>query len=258
MNSFLAMKTKMQEEFKAPPVPIKSVKWIGESTPLTRVDSDGPRVYIDSKGIEYISVTSILSLMPQFGKTEMLKGWVSYLGKEESTKMTNKGALRGTAIHEAVESWIKDEEIKSLDGNKLYQRLFKQIAESISEHVHSFIASEIQVKSPIGFAGTTDAVGLVKFGPGQIFQSIIDFKNYARAKSKEDMLAAFYQVALYSIAVEHTTGIITNAGLIIASDESGEKAQTFFLPPDEFRRLKIEALAETIKVLERRRNEAIS
>ena len=190
---------------------------------------------------------------------DALAGWTRYLGDEAAKTATNKGASRGTAIHLALEQWIKREELTSLGDNRLYQNLFSQAARAIQKHVLSFMAAELQVKSSMGFAGTADAVGYVKYGESsRIFRSVIDFKNYGRAKDRADMTQAFFQTALYSFALEETAGLITDSALIIATNESGEEAQVFFVPPEEFKLIKIMAQAEALKVIKEIRDAAIS
>jgi hypothetical protein len=72
------------------------------------------------------------------------------------------------------------------------------------------------------------------------------------------MLQAFFQTALYSIAIEETAGVITDGALIIATNESGEDAQLFFVDPGEFKKIKSLALAETIKVIRRLEDASVS
>lgn len=256
------MKRKLQEGFQVPPAPLISQQWVNQSSllKLTRDDSrPSGRHYVDKSGKAYISVTTLLSRMERFDMKDALEGWTKYLGDAAAKTATNKGALRGTAIHLALEQWIKREDLTPLGDNRLYQTLFSQAARAIQKHVVSFMAAELQVKSSMGFAGTADAVGYVKYGESnRIFRSVIDFKNYGRPKERHDMMQAFFQTALYSFALEETAGLITDSALIIATNESGEEAQVFFVPPEEFKLIKIMAQAEAIKKIKEIRDEAVS
>lgn len=245
---------RLKESFQSAPVIPPSPKrsdWIeSPSIFLNRIDSNGPRVYIDAHANRYFSVTSILSEMKRFDHLkESLQSWQNYCGKESSADLSERGAARGTAVHSSLESWIKGDPPSGLE-NRLYYRLWKQSVEAIHEYVHSFISSELQVCSSIGFAGTIDAVGYIRHPiHGAILPGIIDFKNYRKSKTRQEIETAFFQIALYSIALEHSEGIKTDRGLIIATNESSDKADVHYIDGVEFVRTKELALAEALRVI---------
>lgn len=250
--SFQELKSRFRAEFVEPASPrLVKQELLRNRIQLNRVDEPGkPRVYADSRGREYFSVTSILSEYEGFDKSYLTE-WTKYVGAETAEISTQKAATRGTLVHEALESWIKREKYDpNFISNQLCIRLFKQCVAECNKRVYSFIGSEIKVKSSIGFSGTIDAFGYVWDDQiARLCPAIIDFKNYRSTKTHNDLIQAFYQVALYSIALEETYGFITDSAIIISSSESLNTAQSYFIDMVEFKKLKSEALSVAISVI---------
>lgn len=246
--SFSDLKSSFSRSFQQP-APPKISNWIGAGCSLNRLDDDGGlRTYTcPRRGTKFYSVTSILSRMPRFSDGKIaLAEWESYTGKDRAAVLTRKGSTRGTIVHEAMESWIQSRPIEGME-NTLLRRLWLQMVEACNKHVVSFQASELQVASSIGFAGTLDAVGLIHCNG--LWPAIVDFKNYTREKPDHEMESVYFQLALYSLALWETTGLKVDRGLVIASNESSTDACVYTIPPERFKKIRSQAMADAIAVI---------
>ena len=141
---------------------------------LERVDLDSGRHYLDSTGTPVPSVTTILSNTST--KSEGIEKWRQRVGDIEADRVIKQSTDIGTAVHEALEAYLKKEEWDIFDISISDQNISKKISQK-------FIADGLKAIDEIWglevglildglYAGTADCIGLVNGIP-----SIIDFKT---------------------------------------------------------------------------------
>ena len=64
----------------------------------------GKRLYLDEKGREYTSVTTLLS---NYEDKSFLDSWKERIGEEEANRIRDAAALRGTIAHSQIESYFE-------------------------------------------------------------------------------------------------------------------------------------------------------
>jgi len=112
-------------------------------------------------GKYYPSVTSILNYFP---KNQFFHSWLKDVG-HNSDIIASKAAAEGTAVHNAIESFLNGDEINWLDdyGNTKYNlevwKMILKFAEFWNTHKPELVASEYHLFSDEHeFAGTADLV----------------------------------------------------------------------------------------------------
>lgn len=178
-------------------------------TQLARDDSGPSRVYRDSKGVVYHSVTSILSATSD---SSGLENWANRLERMYGPGAADQDRLvaarRGTQTHDLAEYLLKGAiKVSRHAANRagtyrvgadglyrvppaLYQWALRKIHPQLPpcswsacgysrsltgwllEHVTQCFACEFSVHHPAGFAGTADA--LISFGPSTLEQYGMD------------------------------------------------------------------------------------
>ena len=173
--------------------------------------NDGPdgRFYTDSEGNKYFSITNVLSILSAPG----IAKWRARVGEEEANRVSRKAASRGNAVHDMIENYVLNEEVKS--DNLLALQNFKEIKPIIDTSLTKVYATEKRMYSKhLGVAGTVDCVGVWN---DRI--SIIDWKTSAKYKKKEWISSYFIQACAYAIMWEERTGQpITQLVVAIAGD----------------------------------------
>ena len=139
---------------------------------LERVELNGVRHYIDSKGNPVPSVTTILS-----GTSDKrgIEQWRRRVGENEAERVLKESTDIGSAVHEAIENYLNDE-----DWNEFSESRTDLIAKSITKKfINDGLSSideawglEVGLILDGLYAGTADCIGLVNNTP-----SIIDFKT---------------------------------------------------------------------------------
>ena len=162
---------------------------------LERVELNGVRHYIDSKGNPVPSVTTILS-----GTSDKrgIEQWRRRVGENEAERVLKESTDIGSAVHEAIENYLNDE-----DWNKFSESRTDLIAQSITKKfINDGLSSideawglEVGLILDGLYAGTADCIGLVNNTP-----SIIDFKTAKKIKRREWIEDYFLQGCAYANA----------------------------------------------------------
>ena len=177
---------------------------------LERVDLDSGRHYLDSTGTPVPSVTTILSNTST--KSDGIDKWRKRVGDIEADRIIKQSTDIGTAVHEALESYLKKEEWDIFDISISDQNISKKISQK-------FIADGLNTINEIWglevglildglYAGTADCIGLVNGVP-----SIIDFKTAKKIKRREWIEDYFLQGCAYANA--HNVMFGTNISQIV-------------------------------------------
>ena len=162
---------------------------------LERVELNGVRHYIDSKGNPVPSVTTILS-----GTSDKrgIEQWRRRVGENEAERVLKESTDIGSAVHEAIENYLNDE-----DWNEFSESRTDLIAKSITKKfINDGLRSideawglEVGLILDGLYAGTADCIGLVNNTP-----SIIDFKTAKKIKRREWIEDYFLQGCAYANA----------------------------------------------------------
>jgi len=162
---------------------------------LERVELNGVRHYIDSKGNPVPSVTTILS-----GTSDKrgIEQWRRRVGENEAERVLKESTDIGSAVHEAIENYLNDE-----DWNEFSESRTDLIAKSITKKfINDGLSSideawglEVGLILDGLYAGTADCIGLVNNTP-----SIIDFKTAKKIKRREWIEDYFLQGCAYANA----------------------------------------------------------
>ena len=222
---------------------------------LERDDSGEFRVYRDSEGKPYYSVTTILSHTAPEAKKRVLQKWLNKPGSEEQLELA---CARGSISHEHCEyvyktasriainignsrgNWrtyetdglsrvpkaITTQAIKTARKNSpkipwACRKYARNLATWIEENTAAIHASEFSVCHPDGFAGCSDA--LIDYGPKPGNLCIVDFKTSSASKEKPDEWLQDHidQLAGYSYALEHQSGLRPTMGVVVIARENG-------------------------------------
>ena len=223
------------------------------SSSLERDDSGEYRIYKDTEGNNYYSVTTILSNTIPEAKRRSLERWKS---KPTSAAELEIACNRGTITHEHCEyvlkvaskinrnicnarnSWkfyddglargpkaivekaIKTARTRSSEVSWAARKYAENLAEWIEENVAAIHASEFSIHHPLGFAGQSDA--LIDYGrQGNL--CLLDFKTSGSAKEKPEAYLTDYlhQLSAYAWGLEEMAGIRPAMGLIVIARENG-------------------------------------
>ena len=177
---------------------------------LERVDLDSGRHYIDSNGDPVPSVTTILSNTST--KSDGILKWRQRVGDLEADRVIKQSTDIGTAVHEALELYLKNEEWDSFDASISDQNISKKISQKfISDGLNSINevwGLEVGLVLDGLYAGTADCIGLVNGIP-----SIIDFKTAKKIKRRDWIEDYFLQGCAYANA--HNVMFDTNISQIV-------------------------------------------
>jgi len=150
----------------------------------------GTRMYVAPNGQRYPSVTTVLA---DHGKEAILE-WRKNVGEEKANEISRKATTRGTSVHKALELYLKNEEINTLEMLPNVKSLFVRIRQELDEKVNNIHCLESKLYSHnLKLAGTVDCIAEYK---GVL--SVIDFKTSIRLKKKENISGYFMQGAAYA------------------------------------------------------------
>lgn len=170
-----------------------------EPTSLTRVDG-GPhgRVYVKN-GVEYPSVTNVLSVLPH----PELDAWLARVGPEEAAKIQKRATDRGTLVHDAMESYVAGADPMKLVFNNASELMsFNTMRRAVDSYLDNVIAQEVfLVSEKLKMAGASDLVGNWCGVP-----SVIDYKTSDRLKNAEEVNSYWLQLTAYAFMLYEQYG----------------------------------------------------
>jgi len=177
---------------------------------LERVDLDSGRHYLDSTGTPVPSVTTILSNTST--KSDGIDKWRKRVGDIEADRIIKQSTDIGTAVHEALEAYLKKEEWDIFDISISDQNISKKISQKFIadglNNLNEIWGLEVGLILDGLYAGTADCIGLVNGVP-----SIIDFKTAKKIKRREWIEDYFLQGCAYANA--HNVMFGTNISQIV-------------------------------------------
>ena len=209
--------------------------------PSTRSLIDGNRHYDVSNEV-LPSVTTILQATQSDEKRASLSKWRQKVGENKADEIRDESAKRGTAMHEFLEYYLRNEKLLDLSdegqaASGMGQAIIKQGFDDLSE----IWGSEVVLFYPGLYAGQTDLCGIYT---GR--ESIIDFKQTNKPKRREWIDDYFLQLAAYAMAHDQIYKTCVDQGVVLMCSKDGF-FQKFTSTGKEFTGYKHEFLRRTDK-----------
>jgi len=193
---------------------------------LIRESVNGDRIYQTPDGKKYPSVTTVIADHNKIG----LDRWRAKVGKKEATQITEKAATRGTSVHKALESFIKNEDTSNLNLMPFSKILYVNMKQELVRRVTEVHAIETPLFSHnLRLAGTTDLV--CKYDD---VLSIVDYKTSLKLKKKEWVRGYYMQGVAYSQMFEEMTGKTIEQIIVLIGVDNHNFCQTFKLTKAEY------------------------
>jgi hypothetical protein len=172
------------------------------------------RIYTTPEGNKYPSVTTILAASSDQSWKEK---WINAVGEEEASKVSKRATLKGTALHEIAESYLRNNQdyTKGHMIPTIYS--FNKIKHLLDDHITKIYGLELPLYSDsLKVAGRCDLIAEWDGIP-----SIIDFKTSSKEKEREDIHSYFLQESIYSYMFYERTGILCKNLVTLMVVESG-------------------------------------
>ncbi len=182
---------------------------------LSATMTDVGRFYTTPEGNQYPSVTTVLSAgSDQSWKEE----WIARVGKEEAERVSRKATQRGTAVHELVEKYLKNDERYTKGHMPANILSFKNIKPFLDKHLGMIAGLEIPLYSDkLRVAGRVDCIA-----EWDGVWSIVDFKTSKKEKSRNDIHNYFMQESAYSMMMFERTGMVCKNLVTVITVDEGE------------------------------------
>jgi len=157
------------------------------------------------------SVTTILSATQSEEKQKSLADWKARLGAQQSDRVRDIAAMRGTAMHTYLEGYVRGTGHKDLTSiGKEAEPMAKRIIEAGLGDLNEVWGTEVTLYYPDLYAGATDVVGIYN---GR--ESIIDFKQTNKPKKREWIDDYFIQLGAYAMAHNFIYDTKIQSGIIL-------------------------------------------
>ena len=192
---------------------------------LLQENVDGTRCYVTPTGERYPSVTTVLS---DYGKEAILE-WRKRVGEEKANEVSRKATTRGTSVHKALEMYLSNEDVSSLEMLPNVKSLFVRMKQEIDAKVNNIHCLEDRLFShELKLAGTVDCIAEYK---GVL--SVIDFKTSIRLKKKENIGGYFMQGAAYATMFNEMTNLNIDQVVILIGVDTANFCQTLIVKGEE-------------------------
>ena len=148
---------------------------------LERVELENGRYYLDSNQNPVPSVTTILSNTSK--ASDGIAAWRNRVGDKEADRIIKQSTDIGTAVHEAIERYLNNEEwdiFESSSDGYLAQNITNKFVEIGLKGINEVWGLEVGLILDNLYAGTADCVGLYKDIP-----TLIDFKTAKKIKKRD-------------------------------------------------------------------------
>ena len=195
--------------------------------PKTKGKKVGDYRFYDIDGVNYPSVTSVLSMR----KSEGLKKWRKSIGEDVANWEMRRCANRGKSLHTLVEQYMKNETPSIRDVLPL--GLFKLMKPYLDQINNIRLVEEIMYSKNLTLAGQVDCVAEYN---GKL--SVIDFKTANKERIEEWVENYFLQCTAYSIMYNETFNEPIEQIVILISCEDGSIQEFVDSPVNHVKTLK--------------------
>lgn len=201
---------------------------------MNAVTTESGRKYRTPEGIDYPSITTVLSILSR----DSIAKWRKKVGEEEANRISYRASTRGTAVHEIIEKYINNDENFKDGYTPDIVSSFLDLKPILDSRIGKVYAQEAPLYSNhLGVAGRVDCVA--EFD-GKL--SIIDFKTSRKPKQVKWITNYFMQESAYAIMWEERTNMpIVQLVTIISVDD--HEPQVFIEHRDNW----VRPLLETIE-----------
>jgi len=177
--------------------------------------TDLGRFYTTPEGNKYPSITTILGAASDSSWKEE---WIARVGKEEAERVSRQATRRGTAVHEIVEHYLKNDPYYTRGHMPSNILSFKHIQPFLDEHIGLIAGLEIPLWSDtLKCAGRVDCIA-----KWDGIWSIIDFKTSKKEKSRDDIHNYFMQESAYAMMFYERTGIVPKQLVTVMTVDDGK------------------------------------
>jgi genome maintenance exonuclease 1 len=191
-------------------------------------------MYVAPNGQRYPSVTTVIA---DHGKEAILE-WRKKVGDEKANEISRKATTRGTGVHKALEMYLSNEDVSSLEMLPNVKSLFVRMKQEIDSKVNNIHCLEDKLFShELKLAGTVDCIA-----EHNGILSVIDFKTSIRLKKKEQIGNYFMQAAAYRTMFHEMTGLLAKQVVILIGVDTANFCQTLVVKEDELELHKQELL----------------
>ena len=199
---------------------------------LERVDTEIGRHYLDSNNELVPSVTTVLSRTSS--SKSGIDQWRQKVGDLEADRVIKQSTDIGTAVHEAIENYLNDNEWDNFDEETdqimAKNMTYKFISDGL-KGIDQIWGLEVGLILDKLYAGTADCVGVYNGVP-----TLIDFKTAKRIKKREWIEDYFLQGCAYANA--HNVMFETNIQqIVILMVDRDLLFKEFIIAPAEFNQL---------------------
>lgn len=203
---------------------------------LKQVNTENGRRYVTPSGLQYPSITTILSHKSK----PFIQAWRKRVGAEVADKISRQATTRGTKIHKLCEDILNNELTDDTNLNYIDKEMFRKFRPLLDD-IDNIRSIEGRLYSDhLRLAGQADCIAEYN---GKL--SIIDFKTSKKRKTRSNCENYFIQCSAYAIMFEERTGIPVSQSVILMAVE-GEEPIVHIAKRDEY----VEKLLEARDVYE--------
>lgn len=161
---------------------------------ITSEDTETGRFYTLPNDLVVPSVTTRIG---RHFNTGWLEEWKERVGKEKADQVSTQAKIRGTAVHNIIEKFLKNDPNYAKGAMPVNLYSFLPIKSILLNNITNIYGIELPLYSiSLNTAGRSDVFGLWKKT-----KSIIDFKTSKKSKTADDILDYFVQATCYAIMV---------------------------------------------------------
>lgn len=193
---------------------------------LIQENTETGRRYVTPEGNAYPSVTTVLKQHSEEG----IAKWRKKVGEKKADQISRTANTRGTAVHDALERYLKNEENVTQGMLPNAKSVYVHMKKVVDDHVDNIHCLETPLYSDkLELAGTVDCIAEYD---GKL--TVIDFKTSLKLKKKAWIDAYFMQLAAYATMYTEHTGLEITNGVIIIGVDNVNFAQIMKVNPHDF------------------------
>ena len=165
------------------------------------------------------SVTTILAATQDYGKTLALDRWRQNIGDKKADEIRDNAAKRGTIMHRILEGVIIGKPHMDLSdmGQEAGTMAQALIDEGLLKPLTELWGTEMMLCYDYLYAGAADVIGIYD---GR--ESVLDFKQANKPKTKSMVKDYYVQAAAYAMAHNLMHGTKIQQAVILVSVRGGE------------------------------------
>ena len=182
-------------------------------------DKSGSRKYTTPDGVQYPSITTVLSAHSR----QAIREWRERVGEEEANRISGRASRRGNIVHNLVEKYLNNESIDFSKQMPINVQAFRSIQKHLDRWIDRVYVQECPLYSDwLKLAGKVDCIAEFYGKP-----SVIDFKTKDKEQKPEWIDKHHMQCAGYAVMFEERTGIPVDRTVVICVVDGLSEPQLF-------------------------------